>query len=152
MKKRRRRGDENKRRIRNGKREERRRAGGRGRVGLARTNETGPESSVQLDDFSPLLSHRDATIYAGQFSRNDAGPTVAPKMVVKMADPRGKLRETWPPLGRKRPMSFRKSKPLALLMWSRERDDSSLSLSLYIRQKSRFMMHLGESAYLDRPL
>lgn len=135
MKKRRRRGDENKRRIRNGKREERRRAGGRGRVGLARTNETGPESSVQLDDFSPLLSHRDATIYAGQFSRNDAGPTVAPKMVVKMADPRGKLRETWPPLGRKRPMSFRKSKPLALLMWSRERDDSSLSLSLstYVR-------------------
>lgn len=133
MKKRRRRGDENKRRIRNGKREERRRAGGRGRVGLARTNETGPESSVQLDDFSPLLSHRDATIYAGQFSRNDAGPTVAPKMVVKMADPRGKLRETWPPLGRKRPMSFRKSKPLALLMWSRERDDSSLSLSTYVR-------------------
>lgn len=135
MKKRRRRGDENKRRIRNGKREERRRAGGRGRVGLARTNETGPESSVQLDDFSPLLSRRDATIYAGQFSRNDAGPTVAPKMVVKMADPRGKLRETWPPLGRKRPMSFRKSKPLALLMWSRERDDSSLSLSLstYVR-------------------
>lgn len=133
MKKRRRRGDENKRRIRNGKREERRRAGGRGRVGLARTNETGPESSVQLDDFSPLLSHRDATIYAGQFSRNDAGPTVAPKMVVKMADPRGKLRETWPPVGRKRPMSFRKSKPLALLMWSRERDDSSLSLSTYVR-------------------
>lgn len=135
MKKRRRRGDENKRRIRNGKREERRRAGGRGRVGLARTNETGPESSVQLDDFSPLLSRRDATIYAGQFSRNDAGPTVAPKVVVKMADPRGKLRETWPPLGRKRPMSFRKSKPLALLMWSRERDDSSLSLSLstYVR-------------------
>lgn len=135
MKKKRRRGDENKRRIRNGKREERRRAGGRGRVGLARTNETGPESSVQLDDFSPLLSRRDATIYAGQFSRNDAGPTVAPKMVVKMADPRGKLRETWPPLGRKRPMSFRKSKPLALLMWSRERDDSSLSLSLstYVR-------------------
>lgn len=133
MKKRRRRGDENKRRIRNGKREERRRAGGRGRVGLARTNETGPESSVQLDDFSPLLSRRDATIYAGQFSRNDAGPTVAPKMVVKMADPRGKLRETWPPLGRKRPMSFRKSKPLALLMWSRERDDSSLSLSTYVR-------------------
>lgn len=133
MKKRRRRGDENKRRIRNGKREERRRAGGRGRVGLARTNETGPESSVQLDDFSPLLSRRDATIYAGQFSRNDAGPTVAPKMVVKMADPRGKLRETWPPVGRKRPMSFRKSKPLALLMWSRERDDSSLSLSTYVR-------------------
>lgn len=133
MKKKRRRGDENKRRIRNGKREERRRAGGRGRVGLARTNETGPESSVQLDDFSPLLSHRDATIYAGQFSRNDAGPTVAPKVVVKMADPRGKLRETWPPLGRKRPMSFRKSKPLALLMWSRERDDSSLSLSTYVR-------------------
>lgn len=136
MKKKRRRGDENKRRIRNGKREERRRAGGRGRVGLARTNETGPESSVQkLDDFSPLLSRRDATIYAGQFSRNDGDPTVAPKVVVKMADPRGKLRETWPPLGRKRPMSFRKSKPLALLMWSRERDDSSLSLSLstYVR-------------------
>lgn len=138
MKKKRRRGDENKRRIWNGKREERRRAeaaGGRGRVGLARTNETGPESSVQLDDFSPLLSRRDATIYAGQFSRNDGDPTVAPKVVVKMADPRGKLRETWPPLGRKRPMSFRKSKPLALLMWSRERDDSSLSLSLstYVR-------------------